>query len=89
MIESDAAVHRSAAPQNGAPQPLKLRIEQSNGIVHHDEPAKFGLILEDIEQNRGQSIEFAHLGFGQIVLRDDRILLAHALLRPGLEPGRR
>ena len=76
---------RAAATEHDAPELLQLPIEQLARILHHDEASERELVLEDVEQDRGQPVEFLDLGIGEVVFRGRDIDLADIVCGPSLQ----
>ena len=76
--------NRTAMAQNRSAKTAKLSFKKAGRVVHEDQPSQISLILKDVEQDRGQSIEFTDFCFSKVVLGDRHVLLAYILRRPGL-----
>ncbi len=77
--------HQAARLQYGTAELRKLAVQKLLGVPHHHQAAQIELILEYVEQDRGQPVQFLDFGFGQIVLRCRDIGLANIVVRPDLQ----
>jgi len=73
-------LHRAAGTEDRSAQLVQLPVQKRLRVLHHHEPAQVELILEDVEQDGGEAIEFPDLAFGQVVLRDGNVGLADVVV---------
>ncbi len=85
MILCSIRAHTAARSQDGPAKIFELLVEQTGRILHDNQSAQLGLILEDIQKDGGQAVEFTDFGLGKIVLGDGHVPLADRVARPALQ----
>lgn len=76
-LSSDRGAHRATRSQHSSSQIGKLPVEQILCVQHDDKAAEVELVLEYVEKDRREPVQFADFRFAEIVLGDRDIGFAN------------